>query len=61
MFDNFAEQYDRIVFPFPVETKLYNIQPRYRIICNIQEKHTKSITDSTNSKAAVIRLKHSLS
>jgi hypothetical protein len=36
MFDNFAEQYDRIVFPFPVETKLYNIQPRYRCWPNWQ-------------------------
>ena len=52
MFDNFVEQYDGIVFPFLVETKLYNIQPRYSIICNIKEKHSKSIIDSTNSKAA---------
>lgn len=61
MFDNFVEQYDWIVFPFLVETKLYNIQPRYSIICNIKEKHSKSIIDSTNRKAANIRLKHSLS
>ena len=55
MFDNFVEQYDGIVFPFLVETQLYNIQPRYSIICNIKEKHSKSIIDSTNSKAANIR------